>query len=183
MKRYDDPALPLARKISLIEPRQHYDRLRTNHHPMRDRELPWVRSEEEGGAQGDPPKYDQKIQEERQRIAERLAPELRSWRVMKSLIAKRSVIIDGHKTSVSLEDPFWTDMKKIAHAQQMTLSALVAEIDGTREPGDLSSAIRLLVFARRLRRKTNGGSKGAHPRRSAGLAGQGRLIPTSADRR
>ena len=65
---------------------------------------------------------------------------------MKSLIAKRCVIIDGQKTSVSLEDPFWTDMKKIAHAQQMTLSALVAEIDGTREHGNLSSAIRLFVL-------------------------------------
>ena len=52
---------------------------------------------------------------------------------MKSSIVKRSVIIDGHKTSVSLEDPFWTDLKNIAHAQQVTLSALVAEIDGTRE--------------------------------------------------
>jgi predicted DNA-binding ribbon-helix-helix protein len=97
-------------------------------------------------AQGDPPEHEQKIQEERQRIAEHLAPELRSWRVMKSLIAKRSVIIDGQKTSVSLEDPFWTDLKKIAHAQQMTLSALVAEIDGTREHGNLSSAIRLFVL-------------------------------------
>ena len=97
-------------------------------------------------AQGDPPKHEQKIQEERQRIAEHLAPELRSWRAMKSLIVKRSVIIDGQKTSVSLEDPFWTDMKKIAHAQQMTLSALVAEIDGTREHGNLSSAIRLFVL-------------------------------------
>ncbi len=97
-------------------------------------------------AQGDPPEHEQKIQEERQRIAEHLAPELRSWRAMKSLIAKRSVIIDGQKTSVSLEDPFWTDMKKIAHAQQMTLSALVAEIDGTRERGNLSSAIRLFVL-------------------------------------
>ena len=94
-------------------------------------------------AQGAPPEHEQKIQEERQRIAEHLAPELRSWRVMKSLIVKRSVIIDGQKTSVSLEDPFWTDLKKIAHAQQMTLSALVAEIDGTREHGNLSSAIRL----------------------------------------
>jgi len=97
-------------------------------------------------AQGDPPKHEQKLQEERQRIAEHLAPELRSWRVMKSLIVKRSVIIDGQKTSVSLEDPFWTDLKKIAHAQQMTLSALVAEIDGTREHGNLSSAIRLFVL-------------------------------------
>ena len=65
---------------------------------------------------------------------------------MKSSIAKRSVIIGGHKTSVSLEEPFWTDLKQIAHAQHMTLSALVAQIDGTREQSNLSSAIRLFVL-------------------------------------
>ena len=65
---------------------------------------------------------------------------------MKSSVVKRSVVIDGHKTSVSLEGPFWADLKTIAHAQQMTLSALVAEIDGTREHGNLSSAIRLFVL-------------------------------------
>ena len=45
---------------------------------------------------------------------------------MQSSVVKRSVVIDGHKTSVSLEGPFWTDLKAIAHAQQVTLSALVA---------------------------------------------------------
>jgi predicted DNA-binding ribbon-helix-helix protein len=65
---------------------------------------------------------------------------------MKSTIVKRSIVIDGHKTSVSLEDPFWTGLKTIAHAQQMTLSELVAKIDGTREQSNLSSAIRLFVL-------------------------------------
>ena len=65
---------------------------------------------------------------------------------MKSSIVKRSVVIGGHKTSVSLEEPFWTDLKQIAHAQHVTLSELVAEIDGTREQGNLSSAIRLFVL-------------------------------------
>jgi predicted DNA-binding ribbon-helix-helix protein len=65
---------------------------------------------------------------------------------MKSAIAKRSIVIDGHKTSVSLEDPFWSDLKKIAHTQQITLSELVAKIDGTREQSNLSSAIRLFVL-------------------------------------
>jgi predicted DNA-binding ribbon-helix-helix protein len=41
---------------------------------------------------------------------------------MKSSIIKRSVVIGGHKTSVSLEDAFWSDLKKIAHAQAATLS-------------------------------------------------------------
>ena len=65
---------------------------------------------------------------------------------MKSSIVKRSVVIGGHKTSVSLEEPFWTDLKQIAHAQHVTLSALVSQIDGTREQGNLSSAIRLFVL-------------------------------------
>jgi len=65
---------------------------------------------------------------------------------MKSSIVKRSVVIGGHKTSVSLEDLFWTDLKTIAHAQHVTLSALVAQIDDTREQSNLSSAIRLFVL-------------------------------------
>ena len=65
---------------------------------------------------------------------------------MKSSIVKRSIVVDGHKTSVSLEDPFWTELKKIAHDQQGTLCDLVAEIDRRREHGNLSSAIRLFVL-------------------------------------
>ena len=65
---------------------------------------------------------------------------------MKSLVVKRSVMIDGHKTSVSLEDPFWSGLKKIAHSERATLPALLAKIDGTRERGSLSSAIRLFVL-------------------------------------
>ena len=65
---------------------------------------------------------------------------------MKSSIVKRSVVIGGHKTSVSLEEPFWIDLKEIAHAQHVTLSALVAQIDDTREQSNLSSAIRLFVL-------------------------------------
>jgi predicted DNA-binding ribbon-helix-helix protein len=67
---------------------------------------------------------------------------------MKSAIAKRSVMIDGHKTSVSLEAPFWNGLKEIAHAEQETLSKLVAKIDETRRHGNLSSAIRLYVLDR-----------------------------------
>ena len=65
---------------------------------------------------------------------------------MKSLILKRSIVIDGHKTSVSLEDAFWSDLKEIAHVQRVTLSKLVAKIDETRQHGNLSSAIRLFVL-------------------------------------
>jgi predicted DNA-binding ribbon-helix-helix protein len=65
---------------------------------------------------------------------------------MKSSILKRSIVIDGHKTSVSLEDAFWNDLKEIAHSQQVTLSKLIAQIDDARQQGGLSSAIRLYVL-------------------------------------
>ena len=65
---------------------------------------------------------------------------------MKSSIIKRSVEIDGHKTSVSFEDAFWSDLKEIAHMQRATLSKVITEVDNAREQGNLSSAIRLFVF-------------------------------------
>ena len=65
---------------------------------------------------------------------------------MKSLVVKRSVVIDGHKTSVSLEDAFWSDLKEIAHTQRVTLSKVITEIDKGRQQGNLSSAIRVFVF-------------------------------------
>jgi predicted DNA-binding ribbon-helix-helix protein len=65
---------------------------------------------------------------------------------MKSQIVKRSIVIDGHKTSISLEDAFWSGLKEIAQAHQATLSNVVGEIDRAREQGNLSSAIRLFVL-------------------------------------
>lgn len=65
---------------------------------------------------------------------------------MKSPIAKRSIVFDGHKTSVSLEDAFWDGLKEIAQSQRMTRSSMVATIDRTRQHGNLSSAIRLFVL-------------------------------------
>jgi predicted DNA-binding ribbon-helix-helix protein len=65
---------------------------------------------------------------------------------MKSTVVKRSIKIDGHKTSVSLEDAFWKHLKEIAHRHQSTLSKLIAQIDETRQQGNLSSAIRLFVL-------------------------------------
>jgi predicted DNA-binding ribbon-helix-helix protein len=65
---------------------------------------------------------------------------------MKSTVVKRSIVVNGHKTSISLEDAFWNDLKEIAHVQGATLSALVAEIDKTRKQSNLSSAIRLFVL-------------------------------------
>jgi predicted DNA-binding ribbon-helix-helix protein len=65
---------------------------------------------------------------------------------MKSPVIKRSIVIAGHKTSVSLEDAFWTSLKEIASSRGMTLSEVVASIDTGREHGNLSSAIRLFVL-------------------------------------
>jgi predicted DNA-binding ribbon-helix-helix protein len=63
------------------------------------------------------------------------------------LVKKRSVTINGHRTSYSLEEPFYDDLVAIAAARGMTLAALVAEIDTTRpKASNLSSALRLHVL-------------------------------------
>jgi predicted DNA-binding ribbon-helix-helix protein len=68
---------------------------------------------------------------------------------------KRSVTIDGHRTSVSLEDAFWQELATLAAARGLTLGALIAEVDHARPgPGDnLSSALRLYVL-QELRKRT-----------------------------
>ncbi|MDR6952213.1 putative DNA-binding ribbon-helix-helix protein [Ancylobacter sp. 3268] len=66
---------------------------------------------------------------------------------MKSPVVKRSIVIAGHKTSVSLEDQFWDALKEIASEKRSTLSDIVASIDSGRNQGNLSSAIRLYVLA------------------------------------
>jgi predicted DNA-binding ribbon-helix-helix protein len=63
-----------------------------------------------------------------------------------SAVLKRSVVIEGHKTSISLEDEFWDSFKEIADERGMTVSALVGAIDGGRKHVNLSSAIRLFVL-------------------------------------
>ena len=65
---------------------------------------------------------------------------------MKSPVVKRSIVVAGHKTSVSLEEAFWNGMKEISGLRNMTLSELVGEIDSNRQQGNLSSAIRLFVL-------------------------------------
>jgi predicted DNA-binding ribbon-helix-helix protein len=80
---------------------------------------------------------------------------------MKSPVIKRSIVIAGHKTSVSLEDAFWKGLKDIASAQRTTLSDLVAEIDTARRHGNLSSAIRLFVLGH-FQTRTDGSGDAAH---------------------
>ena len=66
---------------------------------------------------------------------------------MKSrVIKKRSVMVSGQRTSISLEDAFWSGLKEIAQAQGRTIAQTITEIDMTRQQRNLSSAIRLFVF-------------------------------------
>jgi len=86
---------------------------------------------------------------------------------MTSPVVKRSIVIAGHKTSVSLEDAFWQSLKQIANERDITLSDLVASIDTGRHHGNLSSAIRLFVLDYYRERAAN--APRATPR-SAGAA-------------
>jgi predicted DNA-binding ribbon-helix-helix protein len=64
----------------------------------------------------------------------------------KSRVSKHSVVIGGHKTSVSLEEAFWTRLREIAVEREMSTSALLSRIEADREANNLSSAIRLFVL-------------------------------------
>jgi predicted DNA-binding ribbon-helix-helix protein len=61
-------------------------------------------------------------------------------------LVKRSIAIRGHRTSVSLEDAFWSRLKRFAEARGQSLSAIIAEIDDARGEANLSSAIRVAVL-------------------------------------
>ena len=94
-------------------------------------------------------KSERKRDEQRaQRASEVARPTSHRWRgrTMKSPVVKRSIVVAGHKTSVSLEEAFWNGMKEISGLRNMTLSELVGEIDSNRQQGNLSSAIRLFVL-------------------------------------
>ena len=65
---------------------------------------------------------------------------------MKSSVIKRSIVLDGRKTSVSLEEAFWKSLREIAHERHETLSHLVSGIDASRKNANLSSAIRIFIL-------------------------------------
>lgn len=65
----------------------------------------------------------------------------------RSPVRKRSINCNGHKTSVSLEDEFWSGLKEISAQKSTTVFELVSEIDKTRDQGNLSSTLRLFVLA------------------------------------
>lgn len=76
---------------------------------------------------------------------------------MNSANIKRSIVRNGQKTSVSLEDEFWDGLREIAAAQKAKLSTLVRQIDESRQGNNLSSAIRVFVF-NQLRARTGDGA-------------------------
>ena len=62
-------------------------------------------------------------------------------------LRKRSVVIAGHRTSVSLEEAFWTALKRIAAAEGRSVAQLIAAVDAERT-GNLSSALRVYALER-----------------------------------
>ena len=75
-------------------------------------------------------------------------------------VVKRSLTIRGHRTSISLEEPFWRALTDLAEARGCSIAALVAEIDESRmtsgaDYGNLSSAIRVFLFTAAQARPEN----------------------------
>ena len=66
---------------------------------------------------------------------------------MKSAVLKRAIVVDGRKTSISLEDECWDGLKELAKNRNVSMSQLVTSINARRRRGTLSSAIRLCVLA------------------------------------
>ena len=64
-------------------------------------------------------------------------------------LVKRSVVVAGHRTSVSLEDAFWAELRRVAAARHTSINGLIAEIDESRS-GNLSSAIRVFLLLNRV---------------------------------
>jgi predicted DNA-binding ribbon-helix-helix protein len=64
---------------------------------------------------------------------------------------KRSLTIAGHRTSITLEDAFWRELKAAAAELDVSVTALASAIDAAREPASLSAAIRVFLLTRRAR--------------------------------
>jgi predicted DNA-binding ribbon-helix-helix protein len=63
-----------------------------------------------------------------------------------AVVTKRSLVIAGHRTSISLEEAFWRELKALAKRRSQSINTLVAEIDANRGRANLSSAIRVFMF-------------------------------------
>jgi predicted DNA-binding ribbon-helix-helix protein len=66
--------------------------------------------------------------------------------IKKSAVIRRSILINSHKTSVSLENDFWFGLREIADHEHISIPKLVERIDHSRDTSNLSSAIRIFVF-------------------------------------
>jgi predicted DNA-binding ribbon-helix-helix protein len=66
--------------------------------------------------------------------------------IKKSAVVKHSILINSHKTSVSLENEFWFGLREIADHEHITVPVLVEQIDRSRDTCNLSSAIRIFVY-------------------------------------
>jgi len=64
----------------------------------------------------------------------------------KRIVVKRSVVISGRQTSVTVEDQFWEGLTEIAIELELSIRALVTSINAARDHSNLSSAIRLFVL-------------------------------------
>ncbi len=79
-------------------------------------------------------------------------------------VVKRSLVISGHRTSVSLEDAFWRRLHAIAANRGLSLNRLAAMIDASRDGANLSSAIRVFVLEAEGARASRPAADGAaHP--------------------
>jgi predicted DNA-binding ribbon-helix-helix protein len=77
-------------------------------------------------------------------------------------VIKRSLVIAGHRTSVSLEDAFWRRLRAIADERELSLNSLAAMIDASRGGANLSSAIRVFVLEAE-------GARSSHPAGDSGV--------------
>jgi|AGTN01.2.fsa_nt_gi Uncharacterized protein related to arylsulfate sulfotransferase involved in siderophore biosynthesis len=77
-------------------------------------------------------------------------------------MGKRSVTIDGHRTSISLEGAFWTELALLARQRGLSLNALVAEVDRgrSRESNNLSSALRVYVLQELVKHRRDAALEG-----------------------
>jgi len=102
------------------------------------------------------------------------AEDLRGDGHLKSRVIKRSLVVGGHKTSVSLEDVFWHELRAIAHERHLPLSQLVGSIDAGRQHCNLSSAIRVFVFENRCNPDLDPGKQSGSLNDNAGSLAQRR---------
>jgi predicted DNA-binding ribbon-helix-helix protein len=103
---------------------------------------------------------------------------------MISPVIKRSIVLAGHKTSVSLEDAFWKALKEIAIARGTSLSNLVTSIDVERRQGNLSSCLRLFVLDLYRNRVTGNMSTRDQPADAMGMHPNAQVVsgpPPTAD--